>query len=67
MHGFFDATHSEFDGEDDWLADEAAGIDTRIRMEYDKVYRKLDPSYCSSCGPTASSATTLCTSCAETP
>jgi hypothetical protein len=48
MPDFFD--DSAFDGEVDWVADEAAGIDTRTRMEYGKVYRKLDQSYCSSCG-----------------
>lgn len=33
MPELFDATHSEFDGEVDWTADGAAGIDTRVRME----------------------------------
>lgn len=50
MPGQFHLTHSEADGELDWVADGAAGIDTRTKMEYAKVYRKLDTSYCSACG-----------------
>jgi hypothetical protein len=42
--------HSGIDGEVDWAADGAVGIDTRTKMEYGKVYRRLDTAYCSSCG-----------------
>jgi len=50
MPDFVDAFHSEFDGEVDWVADAASGVDTRAKMEFGKVYWKLDTSYCSSCG-----------------
>ncbi len=49
MAHLFDA-YSQFDGEVDWAADGAVGIDTRTKMEYGKVYRRLDTAYCSSCG-----------------
>lgn len=37
-------------GDIDWAADDAAGINTRARMEYGKVYRRVGTTCCSRCG-----------------